>query len=219
MIACNTCHRLLPLRSFRRGWRSNRRLTCRACEQALRRERVRARSQLVSDLKTQPCVDCGLCFPPVCMDFHHVEGKYVEIAHLITWDYSLNTIRREIAKCVLLCACCHRLRSVPMRPPQLSDPPTLSSKPLTTLQKRRFSRRRLVAALKTEPCSDCGRSYPAPAMDFHHQYGKRYNVATLAEVGFAEKTIAAEIAKCILLCANCHRLHTAGDRKCGGQDR
>jgi len=44
-------------------------------------------------------------------------------------------------------------------------------------------------------------------MDFHHVDGEKS--MTLGEVGGASlKRIHAEIAKCIVLCANCHRIRT-----------
>ena len=59
---------------------------------------------------------------------------------------------------------------------------------------------------KTLSCSVCGFSHPA-AMDFHHLPGtKKHNVHTLTRNGlFAEAM--QEIQNCIVLCANCHRIH------------
>ena len=54
-------------------------------------------------------------------------------------------------------------------------------------------------------CSRCPESYWA-CIDFHHTDGsKEYAVADLASKGFSKARILREIAKCIPLCANCHR--------------
>ena len=56
-------------------------------------------------------MDCGGSFPPVCMDFDHRDGstKVNSIAH---WSLSdLPGLMAEVAKCDLVCANCHRLRT------------------------------------------------------------------------------------------------------------
>ena len=66
---------------------------------------------LVRWLKECPCGDCQRTFPVECMDFDHVSGvKVIEIAHAVT-ALSLNDLIREIEKCDLVCACCHRIRT------------------------------------------------------------------------------------------------------------
>lgn len=59
------------------------------------------------------------------------------------------------------------------------------------------------------PCSDCGGSYPPEAMQWDHLpgYPKRGDVSALA--GLSKEEILAEIAKCALVCTNCHILRTA----------
>jgi len=55
-------------------------------------------------------------------------------------------------------------------------------------------------------CSVCGFSHPA-AMDFHHPPGtKKYGVHDLVSNRKYAKAYK-EAAKCIVLCANCHRIH------------
>jgi hypothetical protein len=60
-------------------------------------------------------------------------------------------------------------------------------------------------------CSKCGISHPA-VIDFHHPPGtKEYSVHELAKNGRFKKAYA-EAAKCIVLCANCHRIHHHNER-------
>ena len=62
-------------------------------------------------LKSKPCVDCGGRYPPPVMDFDHVRGKKVkQVGLLINWG-DLKLLLDEVAKCDLLCANCHRLRT------------------------------------------------------------------------------------------------------------
>lgn len=60
-------------------------------------------------------------------------------------------------------------------------------------------------------CEKCGFAHPA-ALDFHHQDGeqKESDVAVLVHDGYSKERILEEIAKCIVLCANCHRIHHFG---------
>lgn len=63
-------------------------------------------------------------------------------------------------------------------------------------------------------CEDCGGEYPAAAMDFDHVRGeKRAAVSQLVRYGYSTTAIQAEIDKCELVCANCHRLRTARRRE------
>lgn len=60
-------------------------------------------------------------------------------------------------------------------------------------------------------CNRCGENHPA-TLDFHHTdpLQKENAVAVLAGNGSKSKLLA-EIAKCEVLCANCHRKHHYAD--------
>lgn len=56
-------------------------------------------------------------------------------------------------------------------------------------------------------CKDCGRKYPHYVMDFDHVRGEKlFELSKMGDQTFVK--IAAEIAKCDVVCANCHRLRT-----------
>ena len=63
--------------------------------------------------------------------------------------------------------------------------------------------------LKTStPCVDCRINYPYYVMDFDHVRGtKQANVAELINT-LSKKKIDLEIAKCEIVCSNCHRIRT-----------
>lgn len=74
-----------------------------------RRRRIKRNYEVVRQAKNKPCSDCGNRYPICCMEFHHVKGK--KLFHLSRLsNYSLAQVLREIEKCVLLCAICHRIR-------------------------------------------------------------------------------------------------------------
>lgn len=60
---------------------------------------------------------------------------------------------------------------------------------------------------KQMPCADCKIKYPPYVMDFDHLSNKVMNIARLVTQGSKEALID-EIAKCELVCANCHRERT-----------
>lgn len=65
-----------------------------------------------------------------------------------------------------------------------------------------------VASLKeSTPCTDCKRFYPSFVMDYDHLRDKVMPVSRLAKYG-ALSRIKEEIAKCELVCSNCHRMRT-----------
>lgn len=63
--------------------------------------------------------------------------------------------------------------------------------------------------LLKHPCA-CGEARPA-CLDFDHQNDKVMNVSKMVTRGWSIDSIKAEIAKCIVRCANCHRAKTAED--------
>ena len=69
------------------------------------------RDYIWSYLLEHPCENCGLNDPRV-MDFDHIDRstKAAEINYLITRT-NLENLKAEIAKCRVLCANCHRIRS------------------------------------------------------------------------------------------------------------
>ncbi len=66
--------------------------------------------------------------------------------------------------------------------------------------------------LGQHPCVDCGEPDPV-VLQFDHQRDKRMHVSLMLRSGFRWATIEAEIEKCHIRCANCHRRKTARDRE------
>ena len=68
------------------------------------------RQELLNKLKDVPCKDCGNSFPSYCMDFDHVRGdKFMDLSDMK--GRTLELIMTEAAKCDVVCANCHRIRT------------------------------------------------------------------------------------------------------------
>ena len=64
-----------------------------------------------------------------------------------------------------------------------------------------------VREAKSKPCMDCKESFPYYVMDFDHRENKEFNISGQAgQISLAR--IKAEIAKCDVVCSNCHRKRT-----------
>jgi len=71
--------------------------------------------------------------------------------------------------------------------------------------------RRLIRQAKDVPCADCSQRYPHYVMDFDHRTGEKkfFNISVAGgQTRLSWERIAEEIAKCDVVCANCHRIRT-----------
>jgi hypothetical protein len=77
-------------------------------------------------------------------------------------------------------------------------------------QRRRLLRERtefLLEYFETNPCRDCGETDPV-VLEFDHLRDKRFTIGgQLAYYNW--ERVLEEIAKCEVVCANCHRRRTA----------
>lgn len=64
------------------------------------------------EARSGPCMDCKGIFPVVCMELDHRPGtiKIADVSRLID-SGSLAVLNEEIAKCDVVCANCHRVRT------------------------------------------------------------------------------------------------------------
>lgn len=70
----------------------------------------------------------------------------------------------------------------------------------------------IVDEAKRVPCTDCGLIFPTVCMDFDHLGDKVDCVAILLQRNVSDDLLRAEIAKCEVVCSNCHRVRTAKRR-------
>ena len=71
------------------------------------RERMLINKQLLLDyLLIHPCEHCGEK-DPVVLEFHHLRDKINNVSNMMSYN-SWKTIYKEVLKCSVLCANCHR---------------------------------------------------------------------------------------------------------------
>lgn len=78
-------------------------------------------------------------------------------------------------------------------------------------QQRRLTLRKMVDAFKAVPCADCGCSYPPYVMQFDHvdATNKTMNICEMVSRRMpTDAALRTEIAKCEVVCANCHAERT-----------
>ena len=100
-------------RTYQRSWHQRHK------EKRLARmyEKKAATYDYVQAIKSQlRCADCGERHPAT-LQFHHVnsEDKQFNIADAVRDGISLDRIKKEIEKCIVLCANCHAIRHYRMR--------------------------------------------------------------------------------------------------------
>lgn len=76
---------------------------------------------------------------------------------------------------------------------------------------REYLRRKIIEYLQEHPCVDCGER-DIVVLEFDHIGEKLGDVSTLANGGRSWERIKAEIEKCEVRCANCHRKKTTERR-------
>lgn len=69
------------------------------------------RRLMVIAAKSRPCADCAVQYPYYVMDFDHREGVTKEFSLHEAQRVTKRAILREIEKCDVVCANCHRERT------------------------------------------------------------------------------------------------------------
>lgn len=104
-------------RNYQHNWhqRNKERRLARMYEtRAARKVAIR---EYIQNIKSQLyCVDCGQRHPAT-LHFHHrnSDNKTFNIGEAVDKGYSLDRIKKEISKCIVLCANCHFKRHYNMR--------------------------------------------------------------------------------------------------------
>lgn len=172
-------------------------------DRSLRRRDTRRK--LIIDLKNKPCLDCGKSYPSCCMDFDHRDPSQKKF-NVGCMNYgSTRKLLAEAAKCDVVCANCHRIREC-----QRYRHERKSTNPETIRQyKAKDSKKQRIVDAKKKPCMDCGVEHPQWAMEFDHREPseKKFTIAH-GFYGVGMRRLEAEIAKCDVVCVNCHRVRT-----------
>ena len=84
----------------------------------------------------------------------------------------------------------------------------MSPEKISVKKQKEYLARYIKEIKERNPCMDCKVAYPYYMMDFDHVRGrKQANVAELIGT-LSKKRIDEEIAKCEVVCSNCHRART-----------
>jgi hypothetical protein len=75
------------------------------------RYRRGVREYVISVKSKARCADCGGKFPPVCMHFDHVPERGQKLFNIGNSNYALEVTKAEMAKCDIVCANCHAIRT------------------------------------------------------------------------------------------------------------
>ncbi len=142
-------------------------------------------------VKLKICNKCGVEKP--ISEFVHKHGKAYNPCQVCK-----NTRNRELYK--------QRTSRSPERRAQIRK---------AVKQWRNKRKDALDISKRATPCYDCGIQYPHYVMDFDHRdpKTKEFNVSGAFRRGMSNKRLEAEIAKCDLVCSNCHRERTFGPKK------
>jgi hypothetical protein len=166
-----------------------------------KKRRRKAKAELVVAFGGQ-CTDCGYSASVVALEFHHRDATTKSFS-IGAASVSRARLWAEAAKCDLVCANCHRTRHAGSRGP--------SGAPV--VQFRRRTKLRAVDSLGGR-CRGCDGAFPVVAFEFHHlEAGAKEFAISSDGIPRPWEKVAAELEKCVLLCANCHREVHAGVRE------
>jgi hypothetical protein len=128
MKRCGKCGLVKPVSEFHRWKRDGHQTWCKACRcdydrayhQRNKKKRLAQKKILHADMNEwyrslkigRPCTDCGDVFHHSAMTWDHLPGteKRAEVSTLLQ-RHSRKQILEEIAKCELVCANCHAVRT------------------------------------------------------------------------------------------------------------
>lgn len=164
---------------------------------------------------------CGLPTKPArttSQDAGTIKGelrRYVADHHIVNDERAL-TVSKVCSHCKVekLLRCYYKNKSNPdgysdwCMSCQVSATPY--DKKVQSVNKLRYRNRKYVWEYqKAHPCVDCGESDPI-LLEFDHVRGEKLgNISQMSQNSRSIESIQAEIDKCDVVCANCHRRRTA----------
>ena len=125
---CSGCHVVKPVEefNFKHRVKGVRHSYCRECGKRLTRSHYKRNKrsyldrntrayqrhrELIRQAKSRPCADCGVQYPYYVMDFDHRDGEEKLFELNSVARKTITGILREIEKCDVVCANCHRERT------------------------------------------------------------------------------------------------------------
>jgi hypothetical protein len=174
-------------------------------QEDLRRARGRLQG-VVDEWKQQGCVDCG--YDDIrAIDPDHLNSaeKAGHVSRLVQLCVSMARLRAELDKCAPRCARCHR---------RITQRQRFAKARLTERIPPSWQRRIVMQDVNDlikmfHGCADCGWNEWPRGLDWDHVRGTKVTTVAImiARIG-PWSSVLAEMAKCEVVCANCHRLRT-----------
>lgn len=173
-----------------------------ATYRCLKIRRKRRKAELIA-FRRGYCKDCRYNASSAALEFHHRDPATKEFG-LGNFQGSWDRLLREAEKCDLLCANCHRTRHALLDAGRGEHP---------VVNHRRRRKIRAIAYMGGS-CHACERDGPPALFEFHHWNASEKEFG-ISETGIPHswERVVAELAKCVMLCANCHREVHAGVRE------
>lgn len=136
-LVCTSCDKEKALEefSFRNKKKGIRVMRCKVCIREYNRQHYQANKQyykkkarrwdaenkpdrietiqryIIQYLLEHPCIDCGET-DPIVLDFDHVRDKKLyNVSAMVRHFLNIEPIKKEIAKCEVRCANCHRVKT------------------------------------------------------------------------------------------------------------
>ena len=186
------------------------------------RKRQAATTEFLRRLREVPCADCGGRFASNQMDFDHRDPSQKTFA-LSAGRAALKSraqLLEEAAKCDVVCANCHRLRTRKQHREWLATrAPSVARRTVEKRERWRYDAD-VLDRMRSVPCADCGGVFAQCSMDFDHRDPSTKLRAVMGMISnFGLDRILAEVAKCDIVCANCHRLRTFQRRSASAAER
>lgn len=216
---CYPCKTIKPIHNFSRKnyeckscacirsrkYRSNNLLQVRLRENKRKAQLYIDNLDYINNYKNERCcVDCNTKYPPYVLQFDHCKGTKSNSIKNMKHNSSLNTIIKEIEKCELVCANCHRNRTYKR---YIHNKSAKRNRSPTKLKLQK-----IVNKLKSDrPCNNCNIHYNYWQLDYDHRNPeeKILSICEMVVKLYPINDILNEIIKCDLLCANCHTEKTA----------
>lgn len=177
--------------------------------------RVKARqagtTEMLREWRQLPCAACGGRFEPYQMDFDHRDPttKAFNVMSGRAGLMSRDRLIAEVTKCDVVCANCHAVRSQRQASRRWSAGGPGVSRHIDRKREYWRAQAQALRELRSVPCQDCHRRLSPYSMEFDHRHPTTKSQRVMAMVGRAGmQRILAEVAKCDVVCANCHRMRT-----------
>lgn len=98
---CNTCGQTDPVEFYQ-----GRKIQCRKCFNVWCAEKLRENKLRAVEYKGGKCNECGYSKSVAALEFHHKDPNEKDPKWRMGWSWA--RLQKELDKCVMLCANCHR---------------------------------------------------------------------------------------------------------------